>query len=303
MSNDGMEHMDYLEAVAASDVAALREKEATYRGSWKRGGGRSAWFMLRRKIDRLLNMMARPATPSAFDLARVDAALNAMRNLDHLPLGPKPTAAILQYLRDSYVAENVFAKVREAPGGEDGTVLAEVRDLRRYLMLVEAEIAARGVVVLPAAATHATFVVGVDPAVEGSDTVVITEERLVPRFHSTVGPGTPEDGGHHAEVRRGVLPPERPWDGMLLKDGPPLHWAYRRSYDPEAVGGQGDFYIVDRENAPLAEWDHLPRLALEVNAVEYREMEPWYRGLYLWSEAEVKYKMLSPFVEYWGKEP
>ena len=46
------------------------------------------------------------------------------------------------------------------PSGADGTPLAEVRDLRRYLLLVEAEMMARGVVkTAPPPQTHADTVV------------------------------------------------------------------------------------------------------------------------------------------------
>src|SRR5215831_12658161 len=51
--------------------------------------------------------------------------------------------------------------------GADGTPLAEIRDLRRYLLLVEAELQARSF------KTPAMAALGSDP-------------------------GTPEDGGHHA---------------------------------------------------------------------------------------------------------
>ena len=46
---------------------------------------------------------------------------------------------------------DVFAAIAEAPSGEDGTPLASLRDLRRYLLLVEAEMVARGVVAIEAA--------------------------------------------------------------------------------------------------------------------------------------------------------
>jgi len=53
--------------------------------------------------------------------------------------------------------------IAAAPGGEDGTVLAEVRDLRRYLLMAEAEMIEQGAIVF-----------------------------------RTDRPGSPEDGGHHA---------------------------------------------------------------------------------------------------------
>lgn len=64
---------------------------------------------------------------------------------------------------------DIFAHISSNPTGADSTVLAELRDLRRYLMLVEAEMMARDIV------------------------------PVSPRKHpETNKPGTPEDGGHHA---------------------------------------------------------------------------------------------------------
>jgi hypothetical protein len=100
---------------------------------------------------------------------------------------------VAAYLTACYSAENIFAMIRRDPTGKDGSVLAEIRDLRRYLLLVEAEMISRGVV-------------------SGQDTV----ERVVPRYDLPAGqiadftiavrdfdgdvvvPGTPEDGGQHA---------------------------------------------------------------------------------------------------------
>lgn len=111
MSEHNMDHMNHLEAVAAADVAHLREKEATYKGSWKRRGGAGAFFMLARKWDRLEGMLS------------VETVIS-----------PPCT----QY--------NVFEHIAADPSGDDGSPLAEIRDLRRYLLLVEAEMVSRGVV-------------------------------------------------------------------------------------------------------------------------------------------------------------
>lgn len=100
------DHMEFLGAVASEDVAHLREKERTYGGSWKKRGGVGAFMMLARKWDRIENL-----------------------------LGYKDGT---QY--------NIFAAIEANPHGGDSTVLAEIRDLRRYLLLVEAEMVARGVV-------------------------------------------------------------------------------------------------------------------------------------------------------------
>lgn len=136
MSN--IDHMDYLTRVVERDVAFLQDRERTYKGSWKASGGRSAWFMLKRKIDRLLTFMARPPMPDGFSLADLDQAIPAEDWEDCTVAG-----VIVKYLRDAYVSEDIFLKIEEDPSGADGTVLAEIRDLRRYLVLVEAEILAR----------------------------------------------------------------------------------------------------------------------------------------------------------------
>jgi hypothetical protein len=119
MADNDMGHMAYLEAVARGDVAHLRMKEATYRGSWKRRGGVGAFMMLARKIDRLENM-AQERTPV---------------------YGPGPDKIIL-----TTTQFDIFAMIERKPDGSDGTALAEIRDLRRYLLLIESEMASRGVV-------------------------------------------------------------------------------------------------------------------------------------------------------------
>jgi hypothetical protein len=76
---------------------------------------------------------------------------------------------------------DVFDGIRANCRGEDGTILAEIRDLRRYLLLIEAEMMAEGVIT----------------------------EKLRPeknfnfqarmQMEAEAGrPGTPDDGGHHA---------------------------------------------------------------------------------------------------------
>jgi hypothetical protein len=148
---DYFAYLDHLQALADEDVRFVREKDRSYGGSWKRGGGISAWFMLRRKCDRLIAMMTPPDAPEGW------------------PTSVKVSAENTHRLMEMTRRVDVFAQVAARPGGEDGTVLAEVRDLRRYLMLVEAEMMARGVVVVP------------------------------------VRPGTPEDGGHHSRHEEGLL--------------------------------------------------------------------------------------------------
>jgi hypothetical protein len=72
-------------------------------------------------------------------------------------------------LEGSKPAYDLFAEIEANPTGEDGSILAEVRDLRRYLLLVEAEMTARGTL----------------------------ELNLLDNSDELFKPGTPDDGGHH----------------------------------------------------------------------------------------------------------
>lgn len=196
-----MRHMTYLQIVANEDVAHLIEKERTYQGSWKRRGGVGAFMMLARKWDRLEGMVE-------CDNVRYD----------------------------------VFAAVSiGGMSGADGTALAEIRDLRRYLLLVEAEMTARAAN-SPGGEKGDVLVkwheireeklreIGlVDPHLERATREGISREvakaknfaemygaRTVPRYpgasvaHPSVDdavcrPGTPEDGGQHEQEDA------RPW--------------------------------------------------------------------------------------------
>jgi hypothetical protein len=115
-----MDHLEYLQIVADEDIRELRRKEITYKGSWKKRGGCGAFHMLARKWDRLENM-----------LEHETHILNRSR-------AGQPNLTVERY--------DVFAAIEVDVSGADGTVLAEVRDLRRYLLLCEAEMAARGVI-------------------------------------------------------------------------------------------------------------------------------------------------------------
>lgn len=101
----------HLEAISQEDVRYVRVKDRDYGSSWKKRGGVGAFMMLARKWDRLEEQTRR----AGYD--------------------------IMEVIRNGGVA-----KVGQ---GGDGTTLAEVRDLRRYLLLLEAEMVEQGVVELP----------------------------------------------------------------------------------------------------------------------------------------------------------
>lgn len=122
--SDNLKELDYLAVVAAEDVEFVEKKNRSYGGSWKRRGGVGAFMMLARKWDRLENILS---TVGAFGGGDKDAQ----------------PYDIFQWIRRECENEKEY---RGAAVGQDGSVLAEIRDLRRYLLLVEAEMMARGVI-------------------------------------------------------------------------------------------------------------------------------------------------------------
>jgi hypothetical protein len=101
-------HMDYLSQVAVEDISCLRVAEQNYGSSWKKRGGVGAFMMLARKWDRLENAL------SPRDGATGQAsAYEEVASWD-----------ILQALKHDTREEGI---------------IDDIRDLRRYLLLVEAE--------------------------------------------------------------------------------------------------------------------------------------------------------------------
>lgn len=232
MTDHNMNHLAHLEAVAAADVAFVRMREETYRGSWKKRGGTAAFHMLARKWDRLENISS----------LCVD--------------GYPPGYHVGEY--------DIFGHIAAQPGGEDGSALAEVRDLRRYLLLVEAEMVARGVVVL-------------------ENRPVVIEKNI---FHNCGEPGREDSNRHAAQeyLMDGWSPPE-----------------YNKQRWPcLSVPKHDNLAILDRRRIGLVHTEHLPRLAVELNAKEHEETLPEYRWLYEWDNG--KFRMDEVYRELWGKQ-
>ena len=82
----------------------------------------------------------------------------------------------IENFMENKFAYDIFDGIYADRSGADGTVLAEVRDLRQYLLLIESEMVARGVV------------------------AIVGTEQIGELFSTH---GTPEDGGHHARQSQG----------------------------------------------------------------------------------------------------
>lgn len=103
-------YIDFLEQVVAKDVAGLRKAQRNYGDSWKKRGGVGAFMMLARKWDRL------------------------EKYLSELPERLKDVGRADRY--------DIFRAAKEDKRAEG--VIDDIRDLRRYLTLVEAELLAMG---------------------------------------------------------------------------------------------------------------------------------------------------------------
>jgi len=113
-------YLEFLQDIANEDVAGLLKAEKSYGDSWKRRGGVGAFMMLARKWDRLENAL-RPFNDKAGQgTARVTGATSLQ------------ACAAWDIIRAA-----------ELDSRSEG-IIDDIRDLRRYLMLVEAEVRARG---------------------------------------------------------------------------------------------------------------------------------------------------------------
>jgi hypothetical protein len=113
----GEDYLKHLEAIGAEDAAGLKKAQASYGNSWKSRGGVGAFMMLARKWDRLENRLADfPGSTTYHD-----------------------GSAFIHASQSKY---DIFAHV-ECDQRSEG-VIDDIRDLRRYLMLVEADLRARG---------------------------------------------------------------------------------------------------------------------------------------------------------------
>jgi hypothetical protein len=159
---------------------------------------------------------------------------------------------------------DIFAAIERDPSGADGTALAEIRDLRRYLILVEAEMISRGVIGVP---RH--DLVGFSQSAD-----VEESPEILPKLPEYDGPDRLGIGSR--------MPSVQLMDPRPIEDGAEAQW----------------FFIVDRERVRM--W-RAERLAIELNDKEHELTAPHFRGLYQWRESELKWIMLPPYRKEWGK--
>lgn len=110
-----VDHIKFLDEIAREDVRHVEVAERNYGSSWKKRGGVGAYMMLTRKSDRIENALR----PSDDDDARANL---------------KTEATVAPW--------DIFGAI--AADARPEGIIDDIRDLRRYLLLVESEMRARG---------------------------------------------------------------------------------------------------------------------------------------------------------------
>lgn len=121
-----MSYIDRIALIAMDDAVVLKKKDAEYGGSWLRRGGIGAFMMLARKWDRLETAMQ---TKMSIQVAH----------------DPKVTGGDGYSEQDFYddPVDKFDIITRAVEDGREEGILDDIGDLRRYLLLVEAEIRER----------------------------------------------------------------------------------------------------------------------------------------------------------------
>lgn len=186
---------------------------------------------------------------------------------------------------------DIFALIeQQGLEGADGTLIAEIRDLRRYLLLVEAEVLSR--------------------ALKGID----VERPVVPRVHGGPVAQSHETRGAGPADRR---PPQESLDQVAAKNAAEQRaLVVNRLEDGVATEDQPNgrldrfifvpdsgVVIVDRRKVEPGEVDHLPRLQIELNNFEWQMTPFYYRFLYGWYSSCNKHILKEEYVEAWGQQP
>ncbi len=123
--NNFLEHLD---TIAGEDVAGLNKAQQSYGDSWKKRGGVGAFMMLARKWDRLENRV-KEEIKSGFLKEGVEGGKSSYGSGDFEDRIEAHSWDIFEHIAADDRAEGL---------------IDDIRDLRRYLMLVEAEMRCRG---------------------------------------------------------------------------------------------------------------------------------------------------------------
>lgn len=145
--DSGDAYLDILEQIGKEDAEGLKKAQQSYGNSWKSRGGVGAFMMLARKWDRLENQLSMGPTQGDIDNLLAIADVFEKRTSQSVsatnwPCSSKGAAdALKQFTKTPF---DIFSHIAADQRSEG--LIDDIRDLRRYLMLVEAEMRARGFV-------------------------------------------------------------------------------------------------------------------------------------------------------------
>lgn len=279
---DELHYQIHMKSIADRDVRETIAKDTSYGGSWQKSGGRSAWFMLLRKMDRLQAMLSPPAQPTTFSLERAHQRLSDVK-AGRINGELQVHAPNFEYLVESLTSQDIFRAIEARPGGADGTPLAEIRDLRRYLLLVEAYAIDRGWDLEP------------DEVVERFDNDALSRQvdAVMEQVDYLEIPLSSRPKSIHAirEKKSELKENKRPAP-ITHFDGTPAEDSNRHA----SVPGDDDLIVAMRSELKDR------RLFSELNTSEYNNLFPLIaRYAYDWHENENKWRMRPKFREAFGR--
>lgn len=284
----------YLGQIADEDLNYIKRKDVQYAASWKRREGPGAFFTMARPWDRFEN------------IARAGVVSNNEKGLGAADIKPFDIFAIIQ---------------AQGLAGPDGSLIACVRDLRRYLLLLEAEMIDR-----------------YNKKIQTHDWGGKVKEATPEGFQ----PGTPEDGGHHgthgnaghtcdsgsargggvasslnASYGGGGASSDKPMQMFTASGGrggssQPLFLPAAdgvQSEDDKLAGfdyleltfGDTKYWILDRNKLTVDDREQLRPIQTEMNDKEYSLSPLWFRPLYTWNHSGNKWMLDDKYRQTWGK--
>lgn len=170
-------YLDWLSKISQSDIESLEKSEKSYGNSWMKRGGVGAFMMLARKWDRLEKFLQPKEDDASRGLEYLRKKfksgleqISPIGNTGEILYGVQDLEQAIRILNEAGMPPyDIFAAIGTDTRGEG--ILDDIRDLRRYLLLVEAEMCDRGAVepssTTPSNAENTNTYVGPDKKIGG----------------------------------------------------------------------------------------------------------------------------------------
>lgn len=278
--NEWARYHRHLGKIADDDLNYIKRKDVQYKGSWKRRGGTGAFFTIVRPWDRLEGMLAEPR------VRPIDAKSGDLS----YKLGESTVPL-------AYAPFDIFEAIAaEGLEGKDGSIIACVRDLRRYLLLVEAEMTERLVperMVPRTSADDEPLKITLpkkefEAGAADSDKLYHFPYRISKKAHAE----QVINGFYDAWSQ--LMPDLYRLDPALITED---YEALRPAVKPVYVQA-GTCWVLDMLKMPHDLRSTYPTMQRELNNKEYEETRVELRGMYSWDEPARKW-VIRPQYEAW----